>query len=100
MRCEEVQGLLDQHLEKALTEEMSGKIERHLLRCPGCAYEARTLEQTCSLLRESLEVAEASPGFRERTAARLQHALFPENPAESTGIGRQWKLPLLIDGSD
>ncbi len=94
MRCEELRGLLDLHLDGELPEETARKVERHLLRCPECAYEARTLEQTRAMLREAMSPAETSPAFRERTAARLRDALSaylrPEREAESA---RQWRLP-------
>jgi hypothetical protein len=81
-----------------LPEERAQKIERHLLRCPACAYEARTLEQTRALLRESVQPAEASPAFRERTVARLLDTLAPYlRPESETPQGRQWTLPLLSE---
>ena len=46
MRCEELQPLLDMRLDNELPEEIAQKVDRHLLRCPTCAYEIRTLEQT------------------------------------------------------
>src|SRR5579871_4100727 len=76
MRCEEVHGLLDLYLEGELPEETARKVDRHLLRCPTCAYEARTLEQTRAMLREAVLPAETSPGFREKTAAKLLDSLF------------------------
>ena len=96
MRCEEVRELLDLHLDRELAEEMSRKLERHLLRCPACSHEARTLEQTQRMLREAVTAEEPAPGFRERTAARLQDALLTTlSPAPSRERGRQWALPLL-----
>ncbi|HLK57272.1 MAG TPA: zf-HC2 domain-containing protein [Chthonomonadaceae bacterium] len=96
MQCEEVQGLLDLHLDNELTEEIQRKMERHLLRCPACAYEARTLEQTRQMLREAVSVEEPAPGFRERAAARLLDAAAVRRP-EPMGMGRQWKLPLIVE---
>src|SRR5262245_22498430 len=98
MRCDEMQALLDLHIDGELPEELGRKIERHLLRCPACAYEARTLEQTRGMLRESVSPAEVSPAFRERTSARLLDALAPYLRAEvETAQGRQWTLPLLSE---
>lgn len=98
MRCDELQSLLDLHLDRELSEELSAKIERHLLRCPACAYEARTLEQTQTMLREAVPVAEPSPSFRERASARLLDALTPYlRPETETTAGRQWTLPLLTE---
>lgn len=98
MRCEELQSLLDLHLDGELPEEMARKIERHLLRCPACAYEARTLEQTRALLREAVPPAVPSPAFRERASARLLDALANHLRPEAESIsGRQWTLPLLAE---
>ena len=99
MRCEEAQDLLDLHLDRELTEELHQKLERHLLRCAACSYEARTLEQTRIMLREAVPVEEPSPGFRERSIAHLLDNLAMRRP-EPVGTGRQWKLPLNIESSD
>jgi anti-sigma factor RsiW len=94
MRCEELRELLDLHLDGELPEEMSRKLERHLLRCPDCAYEARALEQTRAMLREAISPEETTPAFRERTTARLLDALSAHlRPAREAEVGRQWKLP-------
>ena len=93
MRCEEIQGLLDLYIDSELPEETSRKLDRHLLRCPACAYETRTLEQTRAMLREAVPIEEASPAFRERLAARLLDACAPQFRSQETGIGRQWTLP-------
>lgn len=94
MRCDDLRGLLNLHLDEELDEAMTARIERHLLRCPACAFEARALDQTRARLREAVPQEEAAPAFRERTSARL-HTVFAahlrETPAE-TG-GRQWTLP-------
>jgi|SRR5579884_2694252 len=96
MKCEELNGLLDQYLDGELPEEASRRIDRHLMRCQACAYEIRTLEQTRALLREGVETAEASPGFRERTTARLLDAFAAHlRPAPEATEGRQWTLPFL-----
>lgn len=96
MRCEELRGLLDLYLDGELPEESARRIDRHLLRCQGCAYEARTLEQTVAMLREAVSPAEALPAFHERTAARLQDAFSSHlRPNGIEPQGRQWKLPHL-----
>ena len=94
MRCEELRDLLDLHLDGELPEETARKLERHLLRCPACAYEARTLEQTREMLREAIPPQETTPAFRERAAARLINALSGHlRPAPEAETGRQWQLP-------
>lgn len=94
MRCDELRGLIDLYLDGELPEETAQKLDRHLLRCPACAYEIRALEQTRAMLREAIPPAETSPGFRERAAARLLDSLADRfRPAPSDERARQWPLP-------
>ncbi len=94
MRCEEARTLLDLYLDGELPQELADRLDRHLLRCAGCAGEIRTLEQTLTLLRGAVESAEATPGFRERAAARLQDRLASHlRPSARPAPGRQWALP-------
>jgi anti-sigma factor RsiW len=94
MRCDELSGLLDLYLDGELPEETARRVDRHLLRCPACTYEVRTLEQTRAMLREAIPPAETSPGFRERATARLLDAFAVRlHPASSAERGRQWTLP-------
>jgi anti-sigma factor RsiW len=96
MRCDELRDLLDLYLDDELADEARRKMDRHLLRCPGCSYEARTLEQTRAMLRETIEPAEATSSFRERTLARLLDSLAPNlRPQQPQQSGRQWSLDLL-----
>jgi anti-sigma factor RsiW len=96
MRCEEMRELLDLYLDGELPEETARKVDRHLLRCPACAYEARALEQTRTMLREAVAPTVTSPGFRERTLARLLDALEEHlRPAPGAEDARQWTLPFL-----
>ena len=87
MRCDDIEELIDLYLDNALSEEARARVERHVLRCPDCAFRVRTLEQTRGMLREACPLAEASPSFRERMAARLHDefadVLRPE-PKEDT----------------
>jgi predicted anti-sigma-YlaC factor YlaD len=99
MRCEEIRTLLDAHLDHELAEELNRRVERHLLRCPTCSYEARTLEQTRAMLREAVPAAITSPGFRERAVARLLDALPDLHPASAADAARQWSLPFSRDES-
>jgi anti-sigma factor RsiW len=93
MRCEEIRSLLDAHLDNELPEELNRRVERHLLRCPGCSYEARTLEQTRAMLREAVPPAVTTPNFRERAVARLLDALPELHPVRDSAAARQWALP-------
>jgi len=94
MKCDEVKSLLDLHLDGELPMELTAKLDRHLLRCPQCAGELRSLEQTRSLLREAAPPCVPSPAFRERAAARLHTELAAHlRPAGGEESGRQWILP-------
>ena len=94
MRCDEIHSLLDLLMDEELPEELSLKLNRHLLRCPQCAYEFHTLEKTREMLQEVFPQTESSASFRERTSARLLDRLsyhFP-NTTETESL-RQWSLP-------
>jgi anti-sigma factor RsiW len=100
MRCEEMRSLLDLYLDGELPEEAARKLDRHLLRCPACTYEVRTLEQTRAMLREAIEPARPTPGFRERTLARLLDTFEPSlQMRPHPQVGRQWSLELLQEDS-
>jgi anti-sigma factor RsiW len=95
MRCDEIQALLDIHADGELPEEMGQRVERHLLRCANCAYEARALEQTRRMLRETVAPATLAPAFRERMSARLLDAFADRlRPSAIPAQTRQWTLPL------
>jgi anti-sigma factor RsiW len=94
MKCDEARLLLDLHLDGELSQEVADALERHLIRCPQCAGELRSLEVTRSLLRDAVDRADSSPAFRERTAARLHDRLAAHlRPPEGADGGRQWALP-------
>jgi hypothetical protein len=96
MKCEEAEALLDLHLGHELPQELSDKLDRHLLRCARCAGEMRSLEQVCDLLHNTFEPAQPSPSYRERALARLNDQLAPNmRPVEGVSDGRQWVLPFL-----
>ena len=98
MRCEEMRDLLDLHLDGELPTDTARKIERHLLRCPPCAHELHTLRQTRNMLREAVAPSETTPGFRERTLARLHNEFAPHaRPAAINA--RQWTLPFREEAS-
>lgn len=94
MRCDAARELLDLYLDEELSEETARQVERHLLRCRECAFEATGLEQTRRLLREATSHEEISPGFRERTLARLLTAFQDHlRPTPASDAARQWTLP-------
>ena len=93
MTCGEIKELLDLYLDNELSEEARTRLERHLLKCPDCAFQLRSLEQTRELLLESFSPAEASPSFRERMSARLQDAFSDTLRPEPVVDGWQRELP-------
>ncbi len=95
MRCDEIQELIGAYGNSELSEETTLRIERHLLRCAACSYEARTMEQTRVLLQEAVPASELSPAYREKAAARLLDLLAPHlRPEPEPASARQWLLPL------
>jgi predicted anti-sigma-YlaC factor YlaD len=76
MKCSEVRDLLGNYMDEELTERMMRRIERHLLRCPACAYEARSLEQARQLLRQAVE----TPMVTERLGERILNHIAQRFP--------------------
>lgn len=92
MRCEEQKELLDLYMDGELPSELTVRVERHLLRCHSCASELQMLQQTRKMLCEAIDPSETSPGFRERTLARLLDNLFPATQSTPVAVP-QWALP-------
>jgi len=93
MKCTEVRELLGNYMDQELTESMMRRIEKHLLRCPACAYEARSLEQARQLLRQGVETPMVSEQLGERVlrhiAEHFPHLQTAHQPEEL------FSLPLL-----
>jgi len=51
MRCNEVKGLLADHVDSALSAEVAGRVERHLAECPGCRTEAEAQSRARNALQ-------------------------------------------------
>jgi anti-sigma factor RsiW len=96
MRCADFQELLDLYIDGDLPEETRARLERHLLRCAECAFQARTLEQTRVHLREAYPHHETTPAFREKMSARLQDAFQDRLRPEPEPASNQWPLPFLL----
>jgi predicted anti-sigma-YlaC factor YlaD len=90
MRCVEVRDLLGNYMDQELTERMMQRIERHLLRCAACAYEARSLEQARQLLRQAVETPMVSEQLGERVlrqiARRFPHLQPASPPAQPLSL--------------
>jgi len=93
MKCTEVRELLGNYMDQELTESMMRRIEKHLLRCPACAYEARSLEQARQLLRQGVETPMVSEQLGKRVlrhiAEHFPHLQTAHQPEEL------FSLPLL-----
>ncbi len=95
MRCDEIHELIGLFVDGGLPEETMHRLERHLLRCPACSYEVRTMEQTRALVQKAIPVSQLSPAYREKAAARLLDRLAPHLRREPEPTSaRQWLLPL------
>ncbi len=93
MKCAEVRELLGNYMDQELTESMMQRIERHLLRCPACAYEARSVEQAREMLRRGVESPMVSEPLGERILSHIAEH-FPH--LRSTRPTEQpFSLPLL-----
>lgn len=99
MKCAEVRELLGNYLDQELTESMMQRIERHLLRCPACAYEARSIEQVRQMLRQGVERPMVSEALGERILRHIAEH-FPH--LQSTRQHEEpFSLPLLpLEGED
>ena len=96
MRCADFQDLLDLYIDDALPEEMRARLQRHLLRCAECAFQAHTLQQTRAHLRAAYPPQQTTPAFREKMAARLQDAFQDRLRREPEPNAAQWSLPFLL----
>jgi hypothetical protein len=71
VKCTEVRELLGNYMDQEMTESMMQRIEKHLLRCPACAYEVRSIEQARDMLRRGVETPMVSELLGERILRRL-----------------------------
>lgn len=93
MKCAEVRELLGNYMDQELTESMTQRIERHLLRCAACAYEARSIEQARRMLQQSVEKPMVSEQLGERILRHIAEQ-FPH--LQTTHQAEEaFSLPLL-----
>lgn len=71
MNCAEVQDNLSAYLDEVLDPDEHQAVASHLLVCPDCREELKTLRETIQLLH-SLGDVEPPPGFHQQLHARLQ----------------------------
>lgn len=95
MKCAEVRELLGNYMDQELTESMMQRIERHLLRCPSCAYELRSMEQARAMLRQGVDSPMVSEQVGERILRHLaEHFAHLRSPRPTE---EPLSLPLLQD---
>lgn len=93
MKCAEVRELLGNYMDQELTESMMQRIERHLLRCPSCAYEVRSIEQARAMLRRGVDAPMVSEPLGERILRQIAER-FPHLQA-TRQREEPFSLPLL-----
>ncbi|MCS6829680.1 MAG: zf-HC2 domain-containing protein [Armatimonadota bacterium] len=97
MKCAEVRELLGNYMDQELTEGMMQRIEKHLLRCAACAYEARSIEQAREMLRRGVETPMVSEPLGERIlrhiAEHFPHVQATREPQEPISLP-----PLPLEG--
>jgi anti-sigma factor RsiW len=97
MTCEQTTELLGAYLDDDLATEVRQRVERHLLRCPGCAWEASSLRITQERLTGETEEVVASDSFRARTLSRLRTDnphLTPDEVVTEDPL--QYQLPIAL----
>lgn len=95
MTCAEIRDLLGNYMDGELTDAMMQRIEKHLIRCAGCAYEARSIEQARDLLRQGVDAPMMSEALGERILRQVaQH--FP-HLQRSDQSDQTLSLPLLLE---
>ncbi len=93
LRCEVIQELADLYVDGELPEETIARVSKHLLGCPDCSFQIRSVEQARGHLRDTCGKHESNPGFRERLSARL-HAEFADHVTpETVDLPGQLALP-------
>jgi anti-sigma factor RsiW len=98
MTCEQTEELIGPYVDDDLPSEARRRVESHLLRCTGCAWQAQTQRITSERLREHAagEVV-TSDAFRARALTRLRednpHLTAPTEEATDPA---QYRLPIEI----
>jgi anti-sigma factor (TIGR02949 family) len=86
--CDDVQNLLDPHLDGELDAAHALQLEEHLAACPRCAGELSQLQGLRKALRRDLAYHRAPDELRARLTASL--ALSPAAPARPIRAHRPW----------
>jgi anti-sigma factor RsiW len=96
MTCSEAVEWVGPYVDDDLPEEVRRRMERHLMICRACAYEAESQRITKSRLRDGIGDVDASDAFRARVLSRLR----ADNPhivtTETETNINQYQLPIEI----
>lgn len=95
MTCDQARELIGPYVDDDLPGEARQRLEKHLMRCQACAYEAQSLTITRARLREGRGEVVASDSFRARVLASLRadnlHVAAPEPELNEP---TQYRLPM------
>ncbi len=93
MTCQDTQTLAANYLDGELPEEMSERIQRHLLRCAPCRNEAESLRVAVQVLQSAHRSVQPDPEYVASALLTLRRELdcvtrLPEPPGQLVlGIG-------------
>lgn len=97
MTCGEVTELIGPYLDDELPGEARRRVEKHLLTCQPCAWEAQSLRITRDALRSEAVEVFPSDAFRNRTLNLLRADnphLTTVEPATEEPVQYQLPIPL------
>lgn len=95
MTCGDVKSLSGNYLDEELPEELQSRVQRHLLKCPGCAHDVSSQSMAINALRSACTVSTPGEEFIQSALGRLTLELdlvskLPPAPGQLVlGIGRE-----------
>lgn len=96
--CDAIRDLIGPYTDGDLPSEARSRVERHLLICRQCAWEAQSLRITREILRDDDAPVVASDALR----ARLLRRLYADNPhcarpETADADATQYRLPIPLE---
>lgn len=94
MTCSDIRSLSSNYLDDELPSELCDRVQRHLLKCAGCAQEISTLGTAVSALRAAHPTPAPHEAYLQSALETLAEGLnvttkLPPAPAQLVlGIGR------------
>jgi len=95
MTCGDVKSLAGNYLDEELAEELHSRIQRHLLKCPGCAHDVSSQSMAVEALQSACAISIPGEEFIQGALDRLTAELdlvskLPPTPGQLVlGIGRE-----------